>query len=122
MLVVSAGVSVDDGAQAIKRLLDQGIEFDAIYSFTETQALGAKRVLQEHDITIPDQVALCTMSGTQLSTLVYPQITCVEQNVVEMARVAVRLLLEKIDNPEAPRQNIVLHSSLVVRGSSQKNI
>ena len=79
-------------------------------------------MLQEHDITIPDQVALCTMSGTQLSTLVYPQITCVEQNVVEMARVAVRLLLEKIDNPEAPRQNIVLHSSLVVRGSSQKNI
>ena len=43
------------------------------------------------------------------SSFVYPQITAVEQNVVEMARIAVRLLLEKIDIPSAPRQNITLH-------------
>ncbi len=117
-LVVAGGMTVEDGAMAIEKLIKKGIAFDAIYCFTETQALGAKRVLQERNISIPESVSICTMSGTTLSSFVYPQITAVEQNVVEMARVAVRLLLEKIEVPNAPQQNIVLHSSLIVRGSS----
>ncbi len=117
-LVVAGGMTVEDGAMAIEKLIRKGIAFDAIYCFTETQALGAKRVLQERNISIPESVSICTMSGTTLSSFVYPQITAVEQNVVEMARVAVRLLLEKIEVPNAPQQNIVLHSSLIVRGSS----
>ncbi|WP_290452538.1 LacI family DNA-binding transcriptional regulator [uncultured Muribaculum sp.] len=117
-LVVAGGMTVEDGAMAIEKLIRNGIAFDAIYCFTETQALGAKRVLQERNISIPESVSICTMSGTTLSSFVYPQITAVEQNVVEMARVAVRLLLEKIEVPNAPQQNIVLHSSLIVRGSS----
>ncbi len=117
-LIVSGGMSVEDGAVAVERLLDGGIDFDAIYCFTETQALGAKRTLQERNLIIPQDVAICTMSGTSLSSFVYPQITAVEQNVVEMARIAVRLLLEKIDIPSAPRQNITLHSSMIVRGST----
>lgn len=117
-LIVSGGMSVEDGAVAVERLFDGGIDFDAIYCFTETQALGAKRTLQERNLIIPQDVAICTMSGTSLSSFVYPQITAVEQNVVEMARIAVRLLLEKIDIPSAPRQNITLHSSMIVRGST----
>ena len=117
-LVVSSGLSVEDGAMAVERLINDGIDFDAIYCFTETQALGAKRTLQERNISIPDEVAICTMSGTQLSSFVFPQITAVEQNVAEMARIAVRLLLEKIEVPNSPQQNIVLHSTLVARGST----
>ena len=50
-------MSVEDGAVAVERLLDGGIDFDAIYCFTETQALGAKRTLQERNLIIPQDVA-----------------------------------------------------------------
>lgn len=117
-LIVNAGISVNDGAHTVQNLLDRGVEFDAIHCFTETQAIGAIHTLHEHNKAIPQDVAVCTMSGTSLSSFVYPQITVVEQNVQEMARAAVGLLFEKIKTPNAPHQNIIIPSSIIVRNST----
>lgn len=59
------------------------------------------------------------MSGTKLSTLVYPEITAVEQPLEKMAEEAVRLLHAKIDNPAAPVEKVVLHADMVIRSSSE---
>lgn len=119
-LVVVAGVDERDGAEAMNKILNTGVDCDAVFCFTELQALGAKRVLQERNIRIPNDMAIACMSGTKLSTLVYPDITAVEQPVVKMAEEAVRLLLAKIENPLSSSQNIVLTADMVVRASTQK--
>ncbi|MDE7119202.1 MAG: LacI family transcriptional regulator, partial [Muribaculaceae bacterium] len=115
---VTCGVKVADGAKAIEDALARGLEFDSVFCFTETQALGAKSCLQEHNFRIPDDIAICCMSGTELSTLVYPRITAVEQQVDEMARIASDLLMEKIRDFASPDRTIVINSNMVVRGST----
>ena len=115
---IESGVSVDDGANAIEKVLSLGIPFNAVFCFTETQALGAKRTLQEHNIVIPGEVAICCMSGTALSTLVHPPLTAVEQKVDEMAAIAVRLILEKINDFSIPNQTITLESNIIIRKST----
>lgn len=117
-LVVSAGVDERDGAEAMMRILDSGQECDAVFCFTEMQALGAKKVLQERRIRIPEDVAVACMSGTKLSTLVWPGITAVEQPLERMAEEAVRLLLAKIDDPAAPPEEVVLSANMVIRDST----
>lgn len=119
-LVVTAGVDERDGAEAMSRILDSEIACNAVFCFTELQALGAKRVLQERRIRIPDDMAIACMSGTKLSTLVYPAITAVEQQLDKMAEEAVRLLLAKIENPQAPSENVVLPTNMIIRDSTGK--
>lgn len=117
-LVVSAGVDEKDGAEAMTRILDAGIDCNAVFCFTELQALGAKKVLQERNIRIPSEMTLACMSGTKLSTLVHPGITAVEQPLEKMAQEAVRLLLAKIENPLVVSENVVLTANMVVRSST----
>lgn len=119
-LIMEIGVGVEDGAKAIETLLLMNIEFDAIFCFTEMQALGAKRSLQEHGFKIPNDVAISCMSGTSLSTLVHPALTAVEQPIAKMAETAGRLIIDKINNPTLKDETIILESEMFIRGSSKK--
>lgn len=119
-LIIVAGVSVEDGAEAVETLLSMKVEFDAIFCFTEMQALGAKRSLQEHDIKIPNDVAISCMSGTSLSTLVHPSLTAVEQPVEKMAETAVVQIIEQINNFSLKDETIILNSEMFIRNSSKK--
>lgn len=115
---IMRGVQVEEGVTAIEEAINKGLDFDSVFCFTETQALGAKRALQEHGLRIPEDVAICTMSGTVLSTLVYPQITAVEQQFEEMARIATELLFAKIDDFNSPSKSVVLDSKIIKRAST----
>lgn len=112
------GVNVENGIAEISAVLTEGLEFDAVFCFTETQALGVKRCLQECGYSIPKDVAVSCMSGTILSTIVYPQITAVEQQVTEMAEMATNLLMDKINDFNSPSQTVILNSKMIVRGST----
>ena len=55
----------------------------------------------------------------KLSTVVYPQLTSVEQPKKEMGETAANLILEKISNPAASNRKIVLSSELKLRASTE---
>ncbi len=118
-LVMEAGTDEKDGYEAMSYILDSKIECNAVFCFTELQALGAKKVLQERSIRIPEDIAIVCMSGTKLSTIVYPEITAVEQPLEKMAEEAARLLLANIENPMANTEEIVLYANMVIRSSTE---
>lgn len=116
--VVYGGLNADEGNQAMEQFLAKGIEFDAVFGFTETSTLGAKSTLQMLNYRIPQDVAICCISGTELCTLVHPTITAVEQPVRQMAEMACRLLLECIQHPDSPPKEIVLRGEMIFREST----
>ena len=115
--VLPPALSADEGAKVMEDFLQKHITFDAVFGFTETALLGAKTTLQKHGFRIPDDVALCCMSGTALSTLVHPTITAVEQPVEEMAKEACRLLMAHLENPNQPAEDVVLRGETIYRES-----
>ena len=117
-LVVKTGMTFADGAAAMDSLLRQGIEFDAVYAFTDTLAIGAMNRLRELGRRVPEDVAVAGFSGTELSTIVYPQLTTVEPPLVEMGKCAAELVLEKVRNPEAENRKIVLRTEMKCRAST----
>lgn len=116
--VIDAGVDFIDGEKAVDELVRKRISFDAIFSFTEMSALGAKNCLQKLHYSIPEDVAISCISGTDLCVLVHPSLTAVEQPVKQMAETASRLIIEKIDNFTVPDETVVLDAELIVREST----
>lgn len=117
-LVVRHGLNPADGAEEITSLLDQGISVDAVFCFNEMQAIGASDVLQKRGFRIPEDVALTSMYGTKVSTLVKPAITSVEKPVKEMANEAARLIVKHLGNPDSSVEDVVIPSQMFVRESS----
>lgn len=117
-LIVKTGMTFADGAAAVDSLVRQCIEFDAVYAFTDTLAIGAMNRLREKGRCIPEDVAVAGFSGTELSTIVFPQLTTVEPPLTEMGQRAAELVLEKVRNPEAENRKIVLRTEMKCRAST----
>ncbi len=118
-LVLPAALSPEEGSWVMEEFLKRNIDFDAVFGFTETALLGAKSAIQKHELRIPEDVALCCMSGTNLCTLVHPTITAVEQPVEQMAIDACRLLLAHIQDAGKQPEDVVLRGETVLRESTK---
>ena len=116
--VLLPALSAEEGSWVMEQYLAKGVPFDAVFGFTETAVLGAKSVIQKHGLRIPDDVALCCMSGTTLATLVHPQLTAVEQPIAKMAQEGCRLLLEHLADADKPIEEIALRGETVIREST----
>lgn len=117
-LVVTTGLTFDEGERAVEKLLDAQIPFDSIFAFTDTLAIGAMNYLHERNMKIPDQVAIASFSGTKLSTLVNPQLTTVEQPLDKMGRTAAEIMLAKLVDKAFGDKTVVLDAEIKVRAST----
>ena len=117
-LIINTGMTFADGAAAVDQLVRTGVEFDAIYAFTDTLAIGAINRLREIGKTIPDDVVVAGFSGTELSTIVFPQLTTVEPPLEDMGRCAAEMVLEKVSNPETENRKVVMRTDMKLRAST----
>ena len=117
---IPGGIGQKGGAAAAERMIASGRDFDGIYAFNEPVAIGAMNRLRELGCRIPDDISVAAFSGTDLSTVVYPQLTTVEPPTDEMGRVTVELLIEKIKNPAAGNRTVVLNAEIKMRKSTER--
>ena len=117
-MIFKAGMTFEAGAEVAETLVKKGIGFDAVFAFTDTLAIGAMNRLRELGKKIPEEVAVASFSGTELSTIVYPKLTTVEPPLLQMGEKAAELILEKIKNPDCPNRKEVLNAEIRMRESS----
>jgi DNA-binding LacI/PurR family transcriptional regulator len=110
LLVDPGGWHRGDGQRAIDSLLDAGVEFDGIVAFSDTLALGALRALELRGLRVPDDVAIIGFDDIEEASFSLPTLSSVDAGRREIARTAVDLLCERIDQPESdesPRELFV---------------
>lgn len=117
-MVVRAGISYEDGMRATDFIIDRGLPCDAVFAFTDVVAIGAMNRFRERGKKIPEEIAVASFSGTELSKMVYPPLTTVEPPLKMMGRTAAQLILERIRNFESPRRSVVLNAEIVMREST----
>ena len=74
--------------------------------------------LRERGLRVPEDVAVAGFSGTELSTIVYPQLTTVEPPLGEMGQRAAELVLEKVNHPDTQNHRIVVRTQMKCRAST----
>jgi DNA-binding LacI/PurR family transcriptional regulator len=108
------------GADAMRGLLDRGVEIDAVFGLNDVLALGAMRVLYERGLRVPDDVAVAGFDDIEDGRYARPSLTTVQPGRAEIARIAVDLLMDRLAEPPARPcgEEVVVSHQLVVREST----
>ncbi|UVI31565.1 LacI family DNA-binding transcriptional regulator [Paenibacillus spongiae] len=90
----------------------------AIVAGRDIQAVGVLEYTKEHDISVPQTLALVSFENSQLAEK--HGITSITTNLYEIGKEGAKLLIKLLNRKkERAAQNMVIPSGLVVRGSSQ---
>lgn len=117
-LVLCSPPGIDGGARVVDHLMDWGIGFDCIYTYSEYVAAAALNRLRCRGLSVPGDVGVATYYGTALGRITNPQITSMEIPLTELGRKACRLLFDHLLDPSAPPSDVHVMTTLKVRGST----
>ncbi len=108
----------ESGVAAMRRLLAQWPDLDAVFAASDPMAAGALWVLKEAGRRVPQDVAVIGFDDSAIARNTDPAMTSVHQPVEDMGRELVRLLLARIQGDDVPVAEVVLRTRLVVRDSA----
>lgn len=98
-LLVTGGLwHRSDGAQAMKELLnlEHNERPDAVFCFNDLIALGAMSAIHEAGYRIPEDIAIIGIDDIEDGRYAMPELSTIEPDKQEIARLAVTLLIERI--------------------------
>jgi len=81
--------------------------------------MGVVRAARALGLTLPRELALAGFDNEPWTDLIEPGLTVIEQPVAEIGAQAMRLLFERIANPDQPVRKVVLSGRMVVRDSTR---
>jgi len=106
------------GHEAALRLLARRTRPTAIVAANDLLALGIYDALAARGLVCPDDVSVVGHNDMPFVDMVSPPLTTVRIAQREMGEAAARLLLDRIADPAAAREHLVLPPTLIVRGST----
>jgi LacI family transcriptional regulator, galactose operon repressor len=109
--VARATFSREGGYRAAQTLLES--QPTAIFASSDLQAIGVLRALHEAGVDVPGDVAVAAFDGTPETEYTWPPLTVVRQPVEQLAREAVRRLIEGEESTEA----LTVPTELILRRS-----
>ena len=110
--------SYQNGYDATKDLIAQGLEFTALFAAADVMAIGAIRALRDCGLRVPEDVSVMGFDGLPLSSYLVPQLSTVAQSVKDMARLSVEMLLSQIKEG-APARHIFVPFAVLERESTR---
>jgi LacI family transcriptional regulator len=93
----------------------------AVFAVSDDMALGAINCIVDHNLNVPEDISIIGFDGSQITELVRPRLTSMEQPIDEMGITTVNTLLEFISRVDhESKEDIILKHRLVIRDSCKK--
>ena len=99
--------SYQDGYRAACSLLERERKFTALFAMSDVMAIGAIRALHDYGLNVPEDVSVMGFDGLQISNFTMPRLSTVSQDVPELARRCMEILLEHMEGVTSPRYETV---------------
>lgn len=107
----------ESGVVAMRQLLDDDPDLDAVFVASDLMADGALRTLRQAGRRVPDDVAVVGFDDIEIARYTEPPLTTVRQPIEEIGREMVRLIL-RLSAGERAADEIILATTLIVRESA----
>ena len=91
-------------------------DFSAIFTMNDLQAVGAIQALEEHGLSVPQDVAVVTANDTDLARYFTPPLTSIDLRAYELGYQAIHLLQRQIEKGYVT--HTLVPTELIVRTSS----
>lgn len=108
-LVLSVGsFGIEDAYQGMKKYLEEGREFTAVFAIADNIAIGAIRALIDAGYSIPKDCSIIAIDGIEVSKYTYPSLSTYEQPKKEMGAEAVKQLVCLIEDEDTENRQLIL--------------
>jgi LacI family transcriptional regulator, galactose operon repressor len=107
-----------EGERLCRELLDSGADATAIVAGNDLMALGCYDVFAARGIDCPRELSVVGFNDMPFSERFNPPLTTIGIPHYEIGAAAADLLLERLQQPEAPARQLVLPARLVERQST----
>lgn len=109
--------SVKNGYAETLSLLKTKLKPTAIFTMSNTIALGCMKALKEYNYRIPEDISLIAFDDHPYLDYLSTPLTCVAQPLDDICQIAVRLLFSLINNEEIKTKQIFLQPTMKFRDS-----
>lgn len=92
--------SYEEGLKQAEILLERFPNVDGIIAANDMVALSVYKVLARHGKRVPEDVQLIGFDNIELSHIITPELTTIEQPIEALGRQAVHSLIDRIENRE----------------------
>ncbi|RGJ16428.1 LacI family transcriptional regulator [Bifidobacterium pseudocatenulatum] len=92
----------------------------AIFAGSDLQAMGVYEAARQLGLRIPEDLSVVGFDDVQTAAFLGPALTTVRQPLQDMARAAVRMLVEALSTGDVIQPHIIMPTSLVVCNSTQQ--
>ncbi|MGN6102396.1 MAG: LacI family DNA-binding transcriptional regulator [Devosia sp.] len=120
--VIDGDFSMASGERAGEAFLEIEDRPTAVFSANDEMAIGFLAVLRRAGIACPRDISIVGFDDITVARCLDPPLTTMRQPRGEIGRQATKLLLDILESDAPPKEplHIVLHSELVVRGSTAR--
>jgi LacI family transcriptional regulator len=115
-LVEMGNFNSQDAQEAIQRLLDRGVSFDAVFAGDDDSASGALAALQSAGFRIPQDISLAGFDNSPLAEYLTPTLTTINAHIEQAGYAAAQQLIRLLQTGQAdpitllPTELIIRHS------------
>ncbi|WP_165043182.1 LacI family DNA-binding transcriptional regulator [Dysgonomonas sp. ZJ709] len=104
------------GYERAMEILQEPNRPDGFMAMNDYTASGILLAAKKLKLRIPDDISICGFSNSNISQDTDPMLTTMDQHPEKVGEEAMKLLLEKVENPEdTTRKNKIIKTSLIVR-------
>jgi DNA-binding LacI/PurR family transcriptional regulator len=107
------------GYLATLALLDRGERVTAIFAGSDPTAVGVYEALRESDKRVPDHISVAGFDDIEARVL-QPPLTTAHIYLQEIGKKLAELVLNRIESPGLPRQQVSIHTEIVRRESCRR--
>jgi LacI family transcriptional regulator len=110
-----------NGYAVTRELLESGRHFTALVAISDSTAIGACKAILEAGRRIPEDYSVAGFDGIDMATYYHPSLTTICQPKEEMARAAIKMLLDLIEGRPVKQNQQIFEAQLQI-GESTKQV
>uniref|UniRef100_UPI0032177B4C LacI family DNA-binding transcriptional regulator n=1 Tax=uncultured Draconibacterium sp. TaxID=1573823 RepID=UPI0032177B4C len=109
--------TVQNGYLETKLLLQQTDRPTAIFTLSNTIAMGCMKALKEENVRIPEDISLITFDEHPYLDYLSTPLSCIAQPVSDISKIAIKILFAKLNNNDFKPSQVLLKPKLQMKES-----
>lgn len=114
--------TTDTAYELSKRIINMEEPPTAVFTSNNLSNLGFLKAVFEAGLKIPEDIAFVGFDNVPLVDIFNINLTVVDRDAVKMGRMAMELLIKRLNNPANEKERIIIAPNLKLKGSEKKMI
>lgn len=107
--------SIESGYAAMSKLLELAERPTAVFCSNDDMAIGAMNACYARKVRVPEEISLIGFDDIMFARYTNPALTTVRKPIAEICELGAAKLVQLLQQPETPPQQLFVKTSLVVR-------